>query len=91
MSSTEMAYPIAIEAGDNQQAFGVVVPDLPGCFSAGDTFAEAVENAREAIELWLADVIEQGGVIPEATGVEKCQADPEFAGWSWVVVQVNLN
>jgi predicted RNase H-like HicB family nuclease len=86
-----MAYPVAIEAGDNQQAFGVVVPDLPGCFSAGDTFAEAVQNAREAIELWLADVIEQGGVIPAATGVEKYQADPEFAGWSWAVVQVDLS
>lgn len=32
-----MRYPIVIEAGDDATAFGVVVPDLPGCFSAGDT------------------------------------------------------
>ena len=31
----------------------VCVPDLPGCFSAGDTLDEAMENAKEAIELWL--------------------------------------
>jgi hypothetical protein len=32
-----MRYPIAIEIGSDETAFGVVVPDLPGCFSAGDT------------------------------------------------------
>jgi predicted RNA binding protein YcfA (HicA-like mRNA interferase family) len=29
-----MRYPIAIETGDSKHAYGVVVPDLPGCFSA---------------------------------------------------------
>ena len=32
-----MKYPIAIEPSDKSHAYGVVVPDLPGCFSAGDT------------------------------------------------------
>jgi predicted RNase H-like HicB family nuclease len=31
-----MRYPILIEEGTETAAFGVVVPDLPGCFSAGD-------------------------------------------------------
>ena len=31
-----MEYPIAIEPGDKTSAFGVIVPDLPGCYSAGD-------------------------------------------------------
>ena len=44
-----MRYPIAIETGDDSHAFGVVVPDLPGCFSAGDTLDEAIDNAKEAI------------------------------------------
>ncbi len=58
-----MRYPIAIEAGSDAAAFGVVVPDLPGCFSAGDTLDEAVENAREAIELWIETVLDDGGPI----------------------------
>ena len=41
-----MKYPIAIEPGDDKHAYGVVVPDLPGCFSAGDTLDEAMDNAR---------------------------------------------
>jgi predicted RNase H-like HicB family nuclease len=30
-----------------------VFPELPGCASAGDTEQEAIENAREALELWF--------------------------------------
>ncbi|WP_301101676.1 type II toxin-antitoxin system HicB family antitoxin [Propionivibrio sp.] len=40
-----MRYPIAIEPGDETHAFGVAVPDLPGCFSAGDTLDEAIDSA----------------------------------------------
>ncbi|WP_171292023.1 type II toxin-antitoxin system HicB family antitoxin, partial [Acinetobacter baumannii] len=32
-----MFFPIAIEQGSEDQSFGVIVPDIPGCFSAGDT------------------------------------------------------
>jgi predicted RNase H-like HicB family nuclease len=45
-----MRYPIAIELGDETHAYGVVVPDLPGCFSAGDTLYEAISNAKETME-----------------------------------------
>jgi predicted RNase H-like HicB family nuclease len=30
--------------------YSVEVPELPGCFTEGDTFEEALANAREAIE-----------------------------------------
>ena len=44
-----MRFLIAIEPGDDAHAFGVVVPDLPGCFSAGDTLDVAMDNARVAM------------------------------------------
>ena len=28
-------------------------PEIPGCTTAGDTEAEAIENAREAVALWF--------------------------------------
>lgn len=56
-----MRYPIAIEHGDDKHAFGVVVPDLPGCFLAGDTIDEAIDNAKEVSELWIETVIDEGG------------------------------
>lgn len=85
-----MRYPIAIEPGDEGHAFGVVVPDLPGCFSAGDTMDEAIDNAKEAIELWLETVIDDGGAVPEPRTVSEHQANPEFSGWVWAVVSVDL-
>jgi predicted RNase H-like HicB family nuclease len=85
-----MRYPIAIEPGDSKHAFGVVVPDLPGCYSAGDTLDEAIDNAREAIELWLETVIDDGGAVPEPKTITVHLADPEFAGWVWAVVSVDL-
>ena len=85
-----MNYVIAIEPGDKKHAFGVAVPDLPGCFSAGDTLDEAIANAREAVELWLETVIDDGLPVPEPQPLSKLQANPEFAGWIWAVVAVDL-
>lgn len=85
-----MRYPIAIETGDDGHAFGVVVPDLPGCFSAGDTLDEAIDNAKEAIELWLETVIDDGGAVPEPRSIAEHQAGGEYAGWVWAVVPIDL-
>jgi len=58
-----MKYPIAIESGDGHHAWGVVVPDLPGCFSAADSgLDEAIENAKEAITVWIEAVMDDGMV-----------------------------
>jgi predicted RNase H-like HicB family nuclease len=85
-----MRYPIAIEPGDKRHAFGVAVPDLPGCFSAGDTLDEAIDNASEAIQLWLETVIDDAGAIPEPRSIAEHQRNPEFAGWVWALVSVDL-
>ena len=85
-----MNYVVAIEPGDRKHAFGVAVPDLPGCFSAGDTLDEAIANAREAVELWLETVIDDGQPVPEPQALSRHQAKPEFAGWIWAVVGVDL-
>ena len=85
-----MRYPIAIEPGDDDHACGVVAPDLPGCFSAGDTLDEAIDSAKEAIELWLETVIDDGGAVPQPKTIAEHQANPEFSGWIWAVVPIDL-
>ena len=59
-----MKFTIAIEPGTRKTAFGVVVPDLPGCFSAGDTVEEAFDNVREAIEAHCELLAEDGKAMP---------------------------
>ena len=85
-----MKYPIATEPGDDATAFGVVVPDLPGCFSAGDTLEEAYANAAEAIELWVETTLETGGTIPAPGSQQALRRDPELAGWILDMVDVDL-
>lgn len=85
-----MKYPIAIEIGSKTTAFGVVVPDLPGCFSAADTgLDEAIDNAKEAIELWIEAAIDAGEDIPKPSPIEHLRTLPEFAGWLWAIVEVD--
>ena len=85
----KMKYPIAIEPGDDDHAFGVVVPDLPGCFSAGDTLDEAVENSKEAISLWIETVLDDGGTVPAPGKLADHVKNPEFSGWMWAVVEID--
>ena len=86
-----MKFPIAIEPGDETTAFGVVVPDLPGCFSAGDTLEAAYANAAEAIELWIEVALDAGETIPAPSSLSRHRSDPDLAGWIWGIVDVDLS
>lgn len=83
-----MKFVIAIEPCTDITAWGVAVPDLPGCYSAGDTLDEAFDNAREAIDLFCQVLIEDKGQLPIIRGLDAHQHNPEFAGWIWGVVDV---
>jgi len=49
---------------DKDSDYGVTIPDLPGCFSAGDTIEDAVKNAEEAILCHLEGMVEDGEDLP---------------------------
>ncbi|MEO7067741.1 MAG: type II toxin-antitoxin system HicB family antitoxin [Rhodanobacter sp.] len=83
-----MRYPIAIEIGDDKNAYGVVVPDLPGCFSAGDTMDEAISNTEEAILAWME--AEETLTPPRASKVDVLRGLPEYDGWAWAFAAVDL-
>ena len=85
-----MRYPVAIESGDARHAYGVIVPDLPDCFSAGDTLDAAVANAEEAILLYLEDVIDAGKAPPVPTALGRLRRRKEWRGWTWAVVDVDI-
>lgn len=85
-----MLYPIAIEMGDDTHAYSVVVPDVPGCFSAGDTLEEAFVNAKEAIEFHIEGMIEDGEEIPQPQGLAEHKDKPEFKGFMFALVDVDL-
>lgn len=57
-----MEYIVILEQGES--SFGAYVPDLPGCVAVGETRDEAMQLIREAIELHLASLRENGEPVP---------------------------
>lgn len=82
-----MRFPIALHTDDGVK-YGVIVPDLPGCFSAGDTLDEAIEMAREAIDAHVELLIEHHEPIPAGKPIAEHQVNNEYAGAVWAVVDV---
>ena len=82
-----MRYPVMIEAGTDTTAWGVVVPDLPGCFSAADTLDEAMTAGEEAAAAWIDSALDAGKVIPLPSTVQA--ASEGYPGW--IVAFVNVD
>ncbi|WP_404345987.1 type II toxin-antitoxin system HicB family antitoxin [Vreelandella venusta] len=47
-------------------------------------------NAKEAIDGWLEVAVECGDPIPEATSIEHHMDNPDFIGWIWAVVDIDV-
>ena len=60
-------YAVVIERGPNN--YSAYVPDLPGCITTGKTLEEIKTNIREAIELHLEGLMEDGSPVPEPSSV----------------------
>ncbi|MDR9425844.1 MAG: type II toxin-antitoxin system HicB family antitoxin [Marinobacter sp.] len=84
-----MRYSVALHTDDGK-CFGATAPDIPGCFSAGASEDEALENVREAILGHLELLVEDGEEVPSALPVSEYEHRPEFQGVTWRVVEVNL-
>lgn len=77
-----MRYPVVIERGSETTAFGVVFPDLPGCFSAGDTLDEAISSAEEAAAAWIDATLDAGDAVPSPSTLDAIQSNPDYQGWT---------
>ncbi|MBF7683879.1 type II toxin-antitoxin system HicB family antitoxin [Acinetobacter sp. B5B] len=86
-----MLYPIAIEKGSDTEAYGVQVPDISGCFSAGDSFEEALKNVKEAIAFHLEGLVEDGEDIPLASSIDNHINNQDYQGMVWAIVDVDVS
>ncbi len=83
-----MNYPVVLHK-DRDSDYGVTVPDLPGCFSAGRSLDEALAMAKEAIELHLEGLIHEGRPIPRPGNIEQHQQSPDLCGGTWALVAID--
>jgi predicted RNase H-like HicB family nuclease len=86
MEVKQMLFPVVVHK-DKDSDFGVTIPDIPGCFTAGETLEEALANIQEAVECHLAGEAE----MPTPTSIEKHMENADYAGGIWVMVDVDLS
>lgn len=61
-------YELIVYWSEEDKAYIVEVPELPGCMADGASYAEAVANAELVISEWIETAKELGREIPEPKG-----------------------
>lgn len=70
---------VALVHKDPDSAYGVSFPDLPGCYSAGDTLDEATRNAVEGLASFVRWLESEGDPVPPPRPPDAIMADPKIA------------
>jgi predicted RNase H-like HicB family nuclease len=70
---------VAIVEHEPGKAIGIWFPDVPGCFSAGDTLDEALRLAPEALHAHAEALIDRGFEMPCPRTPDQLLLDPEAA------------
>ena len=81
-----MQFLVVLHTEAGRTDYGVTVPDLPGCVSAGDTLEQALANAGEAILGHLEVMVEDGKPVPEPNSMVPSLGPGQMVG----AVKVNL-
>ena len=68
MEKAKTRYVVVIDGETG--AFGLWVPDMPGCTSMGGTVDELLLNAQEALRLWVEDALADGEALPSPRGFD---------------------
>ncbi|MFL1517596.1 type II toxin-antitoxin system HicB family antitoxin [Pseudomonas prosekii] len=84
-----MKFPVVLHK-DADSEYGVIVPDVPGCFSAGSTVGQAFENVKEALSLHYEGLVADGDPLPQVREIDAHLDNPDYAGGVWGVVEFDI-
>jgi predicted RNase H-like HicB family nuclease len=77
MAKTRTRYAVVVDGVPG--AFGLWVPDMPGCTSMGESVDDVLQKAQEALRLWVEDALADGEPLPAPRSFEEIARDPEVA------------
>jgi len=82
-------FPVFLEK-DKESDYGVTIPDLPGCFSAGTSIEEAFENAEEAILTHIEGMMLDNENIPQPRKIDELKELYKKKDYIWGFVAVDI-
>jgi predicted RNase H-like HicB family nuclease len=85
------AFPVVVYK-DPDSDYGTEVPDLPGCYSAGTTLSDALQQTREAIYAHLEGMAKDAEVAPEASDLTDIRDLDKYAdAYAFAVVEIDVS
>ncbi|WP_318366701.1 type II toxin-antitoxin system HicB family antitoxin [Enterobacter sp.] len=85
-----MKFPIYLHQAQSG-TFSGFVPDITGCYFAGDTIDDAIIDAQNAIDAHLDYTTEKGMSVPEATDIATHLDDENCQGGIWAYVEIDIS
>ena len=85
-----MRYPILIQK-DQDSDYGVIFPDIPGCYSAGASVEEAISMAQEAAECHIEGLLLDSNPVPTAKSIEVHKDNPDYQDGIWALIEIDLS
>lgn len=84
-------YPAAIFKDKEQSNFGVIIPDLQGCYPVGDSIEEAISDARDAAIFHIEGIIAEGLAWQSTpSDINELRSRPEYAeALLWAMIAVD--
>lgn len=86
-----MKYPVMIELGDEGFATGIVIPDIPGAITAGDTLEEALRNAVDVARIVLQEIADKNEALPLPSDLNVHIENPDYHGWTLSFVEIDVS
>jgi predicted RNase H-like HicB family nuclease len=84
-----MKLPVVLHK-DPDSVYGVTVPDIAGCFSAGATVSQALDNVKEALALHFEGLVADGEALPQPRDIDAHINNPDYQGGVWAVVEFDV-
>lgn len=72
----KLVYPAVLRPCVEKTGYTVIVPDLPGCVTEGETLADAILMAEDAASGWVLDELEDGNLAPTASSADEIKTAP---------------
>lgn len=85
-----MKYSLVIHK-DHDSDYGVTFPDIPGCFSAGNSIEEAILQAQEAAECHIEGLLLDYDPIPVSSSIEKHKNNPDYRNGIWALIEIDIS
>lgn len=83
-----MKYPVCCHTDDGV-SYSVTVPDVPGCFGAGDTLDEALADVESAIHAHFELLAEDQEPIPQAGSIAHHKGNADYADGIWAFIEID--